>query len=110
MAAPALGVAVLVEARLDEPPALLEPADDLLRGLDGREAVQPAVVVVEAPGLVHRRQDRQVVHARELEVLGAAAGRDVDDPRALLERDLVPRDHAVLDRARPARRSSNGPS
>ncbi len=34
--------------------------------------------------------------AGQLEVLGAAAGGDVDDPRALLDRDLVPIDHAVL--------------
>ena len=35
--------------------------------------------------------------AGELEVLGAAARGDVDDPRSLLDRDLVPGDHAVLD-------------
>jgi hypothetical protein len=35
------------------------------------------------------------VHAGELEVLGARARGDVDDPGALVERDLVPRDHAV---------------
>ena len=64
--------------------------------------MQPAVVVVEAAGLVDRRQHRQPELAAELEVLAAAAGRDVDDPGPLLERDLVPRDDAVLDRgARP---------
>ncbi len=47
--------------------------------------------------LVDRRDDGQVVDARQLEVLGAAARRDVDDPRALVERDLVPRDHAMHD-------------
>jgi hypothetical protein len=39
------------------------------------------------------------VDAGELEVLAAAARGDVDDPRALLDRDLVPRDHPVLDLA-----------
>src|SRR6266498_5016310 len=33
--------------------------------------------------------------ARELEVLGTRTRRNVDDPRALVECDLVPRDHAV---------------
>ena len=109
VAAPALGVAVLVQARLDEHALLLEVADDLLRGLDGRQAVQPAVVVVEAARLVDRHQHGQVVHARELEVLGAAAGRDVDDAGALVERHLVPRDDAMVDRGAGAS-SSNGPS
>ena len=34
---------------------------------------------------------------REVEVLRACAGRDVDDPRSLVEHDLVPRDHPVDD-------------
>ena len=34
---------------------------------------------------------------RELEVLGAGAGRDVDDPGAGVERHVGPRDHAMLD-------------
>ena len=59
--------------------------------------VEPAVLVVEAAGLVDRRQDREVVHAGQLEVLAAAARRDVDDPRAFIDGDLVPRDHPVLD-------------
>ena len=91
---------MLVEARLDQQAALAEIADQLVRRLDRGEPVQPAVVVVEAAGLVHGRQHVEVVHLRELEVLAAAAGRDVDDARALVERDLVPRDHAVLHRSR----------
>ena len=35
--------------------------------------------------------------ARQLEVLGAGAGRDMDDPGSLVQRDLVPGNHAVLD-------------
>ena len=90
-------VAVLVLTGLDQEPGLAEPADDLVGGLGRRQAVQPPVIVVEAPGLVDRREHRQVVHARQLEVLGAAARCDVDDAGALVDRDLVPGDHAVLD-------------
>src|SRR6185436_20547568 len=95
--APAVRVAVLVEAGVHEQPALGKVADDLVGGVTGRCPVEPAVVVVEASRLVDRRQDRQVVDAGELEVLAAAARGDVDDPRALLDRDVVPGDDAMLD-------------
>ena len=81
VAAPAEGEAVLDLAGRDELPALAQVDDDLLGGLAGAEPVQPAEVRVEAAGLVHGHHDRQVVDARELEVLGAAARRDVDDAR-----------------------------
>ena len=97
VAAPAVRIAVLVLAGVDEEAVLGEPADDLVGRLRRREPVQPAVVVVEAAGLVDRHQDREVVDLPELEVLLARPGRDVDDPGAVLERDLVPRDHAMLD-------------
>ena len=80
--------------------ALAEIADQLVCRLDRGKPVQPAVVVVEASGLIHGRQHVEAVHLRELEVLAAAAGRDVDDARALVERDLVPRDHVVLHLSR----------
>ena len=113
VAAPAVRVAVLVELRLDEEATLGEVAGDLVGGLGGAEAVQPAVVVVEVAALVDRRQHGQAVHARELEVLAAAARRDVDEPGAFVERDLVPRDDAMLDpRARRQRveRAGVGPA
>ncbi len=97
VAAPAVRVVVQVGARLDEETALGQVADDLVGRLDGREPVQPAVVVVEAAGLVDRGQHRQAERAAELEVLAAAARGDVDDARALLERHLVPGDDAMLD-------------
>ena len=103
VAAPAVRVVVHVLAGRDEEAALGEIADDLVRGLGRREAVQPAVVVVEVASLVDGRQHRQAERAPELEVLTAAAGRDVDDAGALLERDLVPRDDAVLDARARAR-------
>ncbi len=83
--APALGIAVLVQPRFDEAALFLERADDLLRRLGRRHAVEPAEGVVEAAGLVDRLDD-----------LEAGARRDVHDARALVERDLVPRDHAML--------------
>src|SRR4029079_10591963 len=58
---------------------------------------QPAVCVVETTRLVHRGENRELVHASQLEVLLAGAGSDVHDACALLERHLVPRDHTVLD-------------
>src|SRR5436309_11398132 len=45
----------------------------------------------EAAALVDGREDRQVVHARELEVLGTGARGDVHDPGPLVERDFAPR-------------------
>ena len=97
VAAPAVRIAVLVPARVDEEAVLGEPADDLVGRLRRREAVQPAVVVVEAARLVDRHQHRQVVDPPQLEVLLARSGRDVDDPGAVLERDVAPGDDAMLD-------------
>ena len=37
------------------------------------------------------------MHAREIEVVGAGAGRDVDDAGAFVDRDLVPRDDPVRE-------------
>ena len=51
---------------------------------------QPKPVVVAAV-LVERRDDRQPERLAELEVLRAGARRDVDDARALVLADLVPR-------------------
>ena len=87
-----------------------EVADDVVGGLVGGAPGQPAVVGVEAAGLVDGGEHGEVVHLAQLEVLGAAPGRDVHDAGALLERDLVPADHPVLDGARPGPRASKGPS
>ena len=96
VAAPAMWVAMLVQPRIDQKAVLAEPADDLIGRLDRREPMQPAVRVEEPAGFVNRHQHGQVVDHAELEVLLPGAGRDVDDPCSLLERDLVPRDHAML--------------
>jgi hypothetical protein len=60
-------------------------------------------------GLVDRRQDGQVVLAREIEVLGTAAGRDVDDARSRREVDVAPGDDAMLDRRAGAERVERPP-
>ena len=88
---------MLLHARLEQEARLREPAHDLIRGLGRREAVQPSVRVVEATRLVDGGEHGEVVDTAELEVLLPRSGSDVDDAGPLLERDLVPRDHAVLD-------------
>ena len=97
VAAPAVRIRVREQAGFDEEAGLAEPPDDLIRGLGRREAVEPAVVVVETARLVDRRENRQVVHARKLEVLAAGAGRDVHDPGPLVHRHVLPGDDAMLD-------------
>ena len=47
---------------------------------------------------------------RELEVLGAAARRDVDDAGALFLADVLPGDDPVLDALLAPASSSNGPA
>ena len=88
---------MLVGSRLEEEARLGEPPDDLIGCFRRGEPVQPAVRVVEATRLVHRGEHGELVHEPQLEVLLAGAGGDVHDARALFERHLVPRDHAVLD-------------
>ena len=97
VAAPAVRVAVHVLPGFEQEARLGEPPDDLVGSVRRGEAVQPAVRVVEASGLVDGRQDGKLVDPAELEVLLTRAGSDVDDAAAFLERDLVPRDDAMLD-------------
>src|SRR5829696_3207438 len=59
--------------------------------------MQPAEAIVEAARLVDRHNDGEVVYPRELEILRAASGSDVDDPGSLLHRDLIPGDNAMLN-------------
>ena len=54
--------------------------------------------VDEDPRLVERRDDRQPERLAELEVLGAAARRDVDDAGPLVLADLAPGDDPMLVR------------
>ena len=97
LAAPADRVPVHDPALGDEQAAVAERFRHARLHLGRGEAGELAVGRGHPPRLVDRREHRQAVHARELEVLGARARRDVDDAGALLERDLVPRDHAVRD-------------
>ena len=82
---------------LDEQASLAEATDDGLLHRVGRDARERSVVVVEDARLVDRHEHRQAVHAAQLEVFRASSRRDVDDARALVERDVVPRDDAMLD-------------
>ncbi len=85
LATPADRIAVDDRAFRDEDAALAQrfghPRGHLVR----REAGELAVRRQHAPCLVDRREHRQVVNARELEVLGARARRDVDDAGSLLQ-------------------------
>ena len=60
------------------------------------EPGEPVEAREVAAVLVDRADDREPQRLAQLVVLGAAARRDVDDPRALVLADLVPRDDAVL--------------
>ena len=97
MAPPAERITVLVRLCPDEQRTVGEVAHDLLGRLRRREAVQPAVVGIEATALVDGRERRQIVHLGELEVLAAATRGDVDDAGARVESNVVPRNHAMLD-------------
>ena len=88
-------VTVDVRAGVLEQPTLAEVADDLVGSVTGRDAVEPAVLGKEVAGLVDRHQHLQSVLLPQVEVLGAGAGRDVDDAGAVVERDLIPRNHTV---------------
>ena len=83
-------------------PARAQVVDDPVGRLVGRQAREPAVLGVEAPGLVDRREHRQAELDAQLEVVAPGAGGDVDDPRALPHRDLGPRDRRG---GRPRRRA-----
>ncbi len=90
-------VAVDVRAGVLEQATLAEVADDLIGCVAGRDAVEPAVLGEEVAGLVDRHQHLQPVLLAQVEVLGACARRDVDDAGAVVERDVVPRNHTVRD-------------
>ena len=77
----------------------LEVLDDRLGDVADVAAAQRAEAVDEDARLVEWRDDRQTELAPELEVLGPAAWGDVDDARALVLADLVPRHDPMLVRA-----------
>jgi len=72
--------------------------------------VQPAVLGVEPSRLVDRSENCEVVNLRQLEVLAAAAGSDVDDAGALGPSSRRPRGSRGARRTRPdqARRTDRG--
>ena len=115
-AAPAVRVAVLDRLEAVEPALAAQVLDDRLGDVAHVAPAERPEPIEDDPGLVDRGDDGQAECLAELEVLGAAAGRDVDDAGALVLADLAPRDDAVLvagpasNAARTAGRSSNGPS
>ena len=80
-------VAVLVGLLAQQPAARLEVRDDELGHLVRAVPDELAVALDEEPGLVDGYEHGQLLAPPDLEVLGAAAGRDVDDARALVEHD-----------------------
>jgi hypothetical protein len=96
-AAPADGEAVLDGAGAHQHAALLEMGTHRISGIRGREPGQEAVVRQEAAGIVDGDEHVETLHLAELEVLAAAAGRDVHHAGALIAGDHVPGHHAVLD-------------
>ena len=85
-------------------PFALEVLDHPRRDRLGIQAGEPAEAVDVATRLVERADDRQPERLAQLVVLGAAAGRDVDDARALVLADLLPGDHPMpVLRAAPGR-------
>ncbi len=85
-----------VRGPCEEQAAVLQQEGDRHRGLDHRRPREGAHALVVASFGIHRRDDGEPVPAAEVEVLEAAARRDVHDPRAFRGGHLVPRDHAVF--------------
>ena len=81
----------------EEQVALLQQAGDRAGGLDDPRPREGPQAIEVAPFGIDRRDDGKAMPAAEVEVLEAAAGRDVDDPGAFLGRHLLPGDHAVFD-------------
>ena len=80
-----------------DPAPLRQVGDNLVGGISRPEPVEPAVLRIEPASLVDRRQHREAERPAELEILLAAARRDMDDAGAFLQRDAVPGDDLVLD-------------
>ena len=84
-------------ARVDEQTALPQRLDHRRGNLVRRQAGKVAEPRQHPTGFVDRHHDRQVVNARQLEVLRAAARGDVHDAGPFVRHDVVPRDDAVHD-------------
>ena len=96
-AAPARRIAMPVRGLAHEEPRRAEPRGDLGRRLGDGTALQRPEAAAVAALLVGGREHGEAVAAAQLEVLLAAARRDVDDARPLVGRHRVPRDHAMRD-------------
>ena len=98
LAAPADGIRCAVQLVREERPRSLQQrrrsASAASRDVAAREPAEAVDVVALRRRPARSRRGRALA---ELVVLGAAAGRDVDDAGAFFGVDLLPRDHAVLD-------------
>ncbi len=95
LAAPAVGVAVGVRLSLVVEALLAQTCEHDLDHVGRGAAGQRTETVQEHALFVDRRHDGQAEFATEVEVLLAAARRDVDDARALGAGHQVPGDHTV---------------
>ncbi len=95
VAAPAMRVPVRVRLQVIEHALPLEVLDHPRRHRLGIQAGEPAEALDVATRLVERADDRQTERLAQVVVLGAAAGRDMDDAGALVLADVLPGDHAM---------------
>ncbi len=89
-------VPVVVRLEPVETVRVLEVLDDRIGHVAHVAMAERPEPIEEDAGVIDRRDDREPERLAELEVLGAAAGRDVDDASALVLADLDPGHDAVL--------------
>ena len=89
-AAPAGGIAVGVGFDVIEDALALQIIEDRLGHIGDVHAGQPAKALDEIAVIVERGQDGEVVLFAQVEVLGAAAGGDVDDAGAFALAHAIP--------------------
>src|SRR4030095_8160208 len=81
---PAGGIAMAVRGPREEQAALLQQRGDRSGGVEDRRPREGAQALEVAPFGVHWRDDGKAVPAAEIEVLEAAARRDVEEPPGFL--------------------------
>jgi hypothetical protein len=95
VAAPAVGVGVLVLAGAEQPARVAQGLDDRRVGVAHVHAGERARALVEGAVGADRVVDRQAVLGGQAEVVLAEGGARVDHARAVLDRDEVAGEHGV---------------
>src|SRR5208283_762042 len=95
LAAPAVRIDVRIFFLRHQEARGLQRRHDIVRHFAGVLAGERTEAVDKDRALIQRGDERDAVLVAQLLVLGAASGRDVDQPRAFFLADGVPRDHAV---------------